>query len=151
MTSRYKRARRGAPDPSDQAPLKRTLESTHSAAVDAWLARALGAGASSADVVREAHAAVEAVWKRAVTALGSVTLSAIAERVLHNASERYGFLSAINPRPNGDARWREVLHERLAAVPSRELMEAVRFGLVELLTVIGTLTAEILSPDLHRS
>jgi hypothetical protein len=120
----------------------------HREAVDAWLERSIDHG-SSIDIVRLFHAAVEAIWNGAVTTLGSVTLTAIAERVLHQASDRYAFLSAVNPRPNGDARWRELLHERLRSVPRAELIEGLRFGLIELLTIIGVLTAEILSEELH--
>jgi hypothetical protein len=125
-------------------------ESSHQAAVDAWLERSIDHD-SSVEVVRLFHTAFEAVWRRAVTTLGSVTLTAIAERVLVNATERYAFLAAVNPRPNGDARWREHLHERLTVVPRADLIAGLRFGLVELLTVIGALTAEILSPELHAA
>ncbi len=121
----------------------------HEAAVDAWIERSLPS--LPIEIVGLFHEALEAVWNRAVTTLGTVTLTAIAERVLYTAVERYGFLSAINPRPNGDARWRAQLHERLAAVPRAELVGGLRFALVELLRVIGSLTAEILSADLHAA
>jgi len=125
-------------------------EPNHAAVVDGWLARTIDDG-SSAEIVRLFHAGVEAVWQRAVTTLGPVTLRAIAERVLHYATDRYAFLGAVKPRPNGDARWREQLHERLTIVPRTELLEGLRFGLIELLTVIGNLTAEILRDDLHAA
>lgn len=125
-------------------------EPSHKAVVDAWLARSVDHD-SSVEIVRLFHAALDAVWNRAVTILGPVTLTAIAERVLHNATERYTFLSAIDPRPNGDARWMERLHERLATVPRAALIEGLRYGLIELLTVIGTLTAEVLRDELHAA
>jgi hypothetical protein len=131
-------------------------EPSHEAVVDAWLARSIDHD-SSVEIVRLFHAALDAVWNRAVTILGPVTLTAIAERVLHNATERYPFLSAIDRRSNsdrrsgGDARWMERLHERLVTVPRAALIESLRYGLIELLTVIGALTAEVLRGELHAA
>jgi hypothetical protein len=126
-------------------------EPSHTAAVDAWLARSIGDHGSSIEVAALFRNAFEALWGRAVTTLGTVTLTAITERVLHTATARHGFLSAVNPRPNGDARWKQHLIERLSTVPRDELIAGLRFALIELLTVVGRLTAEILSPELHAA
>jgi hypothetical protein len=126
-------------------------EPGHSAAVDAWIAQAID-DALPAEVIADLfRVALESLWQRAVTALGSVTLTAIADRVLSTATKRYSFLAAINPQPNSDARPRQLLRDRLVLVPRPELLEGLRFALIELLTVIGRLTAEILSPDLHAA
>jgi len=123
-------------------------EPTHRAAVDAWLAQAID-HASSIEICRLFHAALERIWSRGATTLGTVTLTAIGERVLHTAIERYPFLTAVTPLPNGSGRVRDTLYERLAHVPRATLIEGLRFGMIELLTVIGALTAEILSQELH--
>jgi hypothetical protein len=125
-------------------------EPSHAAVVDAWLARSVDHD-SSVEIVRQFYAALESVWNRAVAVLGPVTLTAIAERVLHHVTERYTFLPAIDPRSNRDARWTERLHERLVTVPRAALIESLRYGLIELLTVIGTLTAEVLRDELHAA
>jgi hypothetical protein len=125
-------------------------EPSHEAVVDAWLARSVDHG-SSVEIVRLFHAALDAVWNRAVTILGPVTLTAIAERVFHHATERYTFLSAIDRRSIGDARWTERLHERLVTVPRAALIESLRYGVIELLAVIGALTAEVLRGELHAA
>lgn len=131
-------------------------EPSHESVVDAWLARSVVHG-SSIEIVRLFHAGLDAVWNRAVAILGPVTLTAIAERVLLNAAERYTFLSAIDrrssadQRSSGDARWTERLYERLVAVPRTALIEGLRHGLIELLTVIGALTAEVLRGELHAA
>jgi hypothetical protein len=125
-------------------------EQSHRAAVDAWIKQVID-DADPAEVVDLFRVAIETLWGRAVTTLGSVTLIAIAERVLSTATGRYSFLSAVNPRPNGDMRWKQQLRDRLAQVPRPELIEGLRFAFIELLTVIGRLTAEILSPDLHAA
>ncbi len=125
-------------------------ERGHEAVVDAWLARSVD-HQSSVGIVRLFYGALDAVWNRAVTILGPVTLTAIAERVLHHATERYTFLSAIDRKPSGDAQWTVRLHERLVTVPRAPLIEGLRYGLIELLTVIGTLTAEVLRGELHAA
>jgi hypothetical protein len=122
-------------------------EPSHAAAVDAWLARSLDDDA--AELIALFRDAFEVLWGRAVTTLGTVTLTAIVERVLHTAAAKHRFLSAVNPRPNGDARWKQVLFDRLSTVPRAELLSGLRFVLIELLTVIGRLTAEILTHELH--
>lgn len=131
-------------------------EPSHEAVVDAWLARSVEHG-SSVEIVRLFHTALGAVWNRAVTILGPVTLTAVAERVLHNAAERYTFLSVIDrrsiadQRSSGDARWMERLYGRLVTVPRTALIEGLRHGLIELLGLIGALTAEVLRGELHAA
>jgi hypothetical protein len=125
-------------------------EPTHRAVVDAWLAEASG-HTSSIELCRMFHGGLERIWGRAQTTLGSVTLTAIAERVLHDTIERYAFLAVVTPLPNGNGRARDTVYERLANIPRHELIEGLRFGVIELLTVIGALTAEILSHDLHEA
>lgn len=122
----------------------------HVAVVDAWLKRSIGER-SSVEAAGLLRAVFESLWSRAVTTLGTVTLIAIAERVLHTATTRYPFFSAVNTRPNGDTQWKQHLQDRLGAVPKLELIEGARFALIELLTVIGRLTAEILSQELHAA
>jgi hypothetical protein len=92
--------------------------------------------------------ALGALWIRTKTTLGEVTLAAIAERVLHNASEKHPLLWSLKVEPASGIQCRE-LRERIGSVQTAELKEAIRCVLVELLTVLGNLTAEILTPELH--
>jgi len=131
---------------ADHAP----AESSHAGVVDAWVRRAIE-NDPSADALELFHVVFETVWNRAVATLGTTTLLAITERVLRTASNRYRFLLAINTRPTTDPRWRQRLYARLGAVPRLQLIEGLRFALIELLTVIGRLTAEILSDELHAA
>ena len=70
----------------------------------------------------------------------------IVERVLHVATERFPVLPSLSidasglscPQPPSDA-----------SLPYEQVSEALRFVLVEFLTVLGELTAEILTPALH--
>lgn len=119
----------------------------HAVCVDAWLERA-PTGLAPEALLRLLEAALDAVWIRTETTLGEVTLTAIAERVLHNASERYSLLWSLKIESTKGIQCRE-LRDRIGSVEPSELREAIRFVLVELLTVLGNLTAEILTPALH--
>ncbi len=119
----------------------------HALCVDAWLERS-ATGLAPEALLRLFEAALNAVWVRTKTTLGEVTLTAITERVLHNASERFTLLWSLKIEPTNGIQCRE-LSDRIGSVAPSELRQAVRFVLVELLTVLGNLTAEILTPALH--
>ena len=120
---------------------------SHEAHVDAWLKRS--AKDLSPEVLLQLfEAALGALWARTTTTLGEVTLTAIADRVLYNASEKFPLFSSLKVDPTGGFQFRE-LRARIGSVRASELSDAVRFVLVEFLTVLGNLTAEILTPELH--
>jgi hypothetical protein len=119
----------------------------HAVRVDAWLERS-AKDLSREDLLQIFDAALGALWARTVTTLGEVTLTAIAERVVHSAAERFLFFSSLEVEPTRGISCGE-LRDRIGAVPDVELREGIRFVLVELLTVLGNLTAEILTPELH--
>jgi hypothetical protein len=74
-------------------------------------------------------------------------LGAIVDRVLYTAAERYPFLAAVRVS-HGSVAFDE-LRNALGTIAREELADAARFALVEFLTVLGKLTAEILTPALH--
>lgn len=123
------------PDPSD-----------HGAHVDAWMAQA-SEGLSREQLVVVFGQGFSALWRRAHQTLGEVTLTAIADRVLYNATEKYPVLSGL--ALEGAGLRCEELRDRAASLPAEELTAGLRFVLVEFLTVLGNLTAEILTPVLH--
>jgi hypothetical protein len=121
-------------------------EFDHSRCVNMWLARAV-ASAPGPRVIDAFETAFSALWQRAHLTLGEVTLAAIVTRVLCSAENEFSFLSALK------------LHEakidcaQLRATAPRlrheQLVDGIRFVLVELLTVVGNLTADILTPAFH--
>ena len=122
-----------------------SVEWDHDLAVTTWLERATGER-SVDTLIRAFEHAFTALWRRSTLTLGEVTLFAIVERVVHTATERYPFLASVEVDSSG-------LHCRDLA--SREgllfdqLSAAIHFVLVELLALIGNLTAQILTPALH--
>src|SRR4051812_32207693 len=118
----------------------------HAACVDAWLERS-GRGLSSPALRRLVEAALGALWARIQATLGVVTLAAIGERVLYTAAEKFPFLASLKVDPPRGIEFRAA--EGVPAPSEAELREGCRFLLVELLSVLGNLTAEILTPQLH--
>jgi hypothetical protein len=117
----------------------------HTAQVDAWL-KPNANGLPPELLLRLFERALEAMWQRTHLTLGAVTLTAIVDRVLHTSAETYPLLSAIQVEADG-IRW-AALHERADGLEASELIKALRLVLIELLTILGNLTAEILTPAL---
>ena len=88
-----------------------------------------------------------ALWQRAYRTLGDVTLSAIADRVLHTAIERFPGLSAVSLGGNGLEF--SGLRDADPSIPPAQLRQGMHFILLEFLTVLGNLTADVLTPALH--
>ena len=123
-----------------------TARRAHERCVDGWLARCVVLD-SSQELAQLLFRATDALWAHAVPVLGNVTLNAIFTRVLRRAEAHYPFAaSAYGKSP---ARRAEL--EQAVTIPASELVEGIRFVLVELLAVLGTLTAEILTPELHAA
>ena len=95
------------------------------------------------------EARLDAIWRRAVITLGEVTMGAIVGRVFYTASELHPSLGALRVSSTGiDYRG---LEQQAGHLDPQDLALGINFILVELLTVIGTLTAEILTPALHEA
>jgi hypothetical protein len=88
-----------------------------------------------------------ALWTRAHRTLGDVTLTAIAARVVYTAAEQFPVLTGLKVEPTGLRC--DVLRERQISLASDELAQGIRFVLTQFLTVLGNLTADVLTPALH--
>jgi hypothetical protein len=118
----------------------------HSNHVNTWMTRE-AKGLSSDQLAQLFERASGALWQRAYFTLGDLTLTAIVDRVLHNATEKFPVFGSLKLDGNGITY--AGFRESASGVSKRELANAIQFILVELLTVIGNLTAEILTPFLH--
>lgn len=122
-------------------------EGNHTASVDSWLKRA-AVGRPPAQLLTLFEAALAALWSRTETTLGEVTLTAVADRVAHNAAEKYTFFASLKVEPLRGITC-EQLHRHIGDVRGDELTAGIRFVLIELLNVLGNLTAELLTEELH--
>lgn len=121
-------------------------ERDHGARVDAWLEHATQ-GVPVEQLVGAFETAFTALWRRAHLTLGDVTLSAITDRVLYVAAERYPIFAAIALDAAG-VHW-DGFRQRAGTQPVAEIVAGARFVLLEFLTVLGKLTGEVLTPPLH--
>jgi len=122
-------------------------ETAHSAFVRTWMERTRGL--PSQQLLRAFEQGFRVMWGRAHQTLGNVTLTAIVDRVLYVAAERYPMLASLKLEEGGIHC--QDLHQRAGSLERDQLAEGVRFVLVEFLTVLGNLTAEILTPALHAA
>jgi hypothetical protein len=116
------------------------------ACVDVWVERA-AKGLPAGLLLQAFQKAFDTLWRRAQLTLGDVTLMAIVDRVLYNAAERFPELVLLTVEPDGLRTL--ALRDRADCVNVDELLEGIRFVLVEFLTVLGSLTAEILTRVLY--
>ncbi len=119
-------------------------ETSHSTCVRAWM-QATTAKLTPEQRLALFERALTALWGRAYRTLGEVTLRAIVDRVLHDVAEDYPLVSALDVGPSG------FRIDELASGEPDELDGAIERTLTELLTVIGNLTADILTPGLHAA
>ena len=126
----------------------RSSETGHAACVSAWLDRTIPEPRSvpAATLLSLFELALTRLWQRAQVTLGEVTMSAIGDRVLYTAAEQYAVLGSLtvdHGPPSFDELRRQTVHDPAV------LHGAIRYVLVEFLTVVGNLTDEILTPGLH--
>ena len=118
----------------------------HSHWVAAWM-NEVAKDLSSEQLLQLFEQAMGTLWNRAHLTLGDVTLSAIMDRVLYKAAEKFPLFESLDVEPNGiDFR---AFREQENVFDDGDLAEAIRFVIVEFLEVIGNLTGEILTPALH--
>ena len=115
----------------------RTPRTTHEACV-----AALTQGRSPGEQQQLLRLGLQAIGSRAQQTLGEVTLGAIVDRVLYTARERHPSLGGLSLEATGF-----VFDEPQSAEP----LDGLRFVVIELLSVLGSLTAEILTPALHAA
>lgn len=121
-------------------------DSDHVGCVDAWFERG-AKGVPVEQLIVAFEAAFTALWRRAHQTLGDVTLAAIIDRVLYVAAEQHPAMSALTLDVAG-VRW-DAFRQRAGSLRAEELVDGVRFVLLEFLTVLGKLTGEVLSAPLH--
>lgn len=92
--------------------------------------------------------AVHVIEKRALMTLSSVTLEVILDRVLHQSNEKFPILSGVK-FINKQLNFQDLLQTGKGHKPE-DLVEALRFLLIELITVLGRITADILTSPLHK-
>jgi hypothetical protein len=123
-------------------------EFDHGARVAAWLKPRSGSR-SGPELLDLLDTALAEIGRTAANTLSEVTLLAVLERVAVHAREEFPAFEALDVDERGltTARLRS-----LDPPPSRkDAADLTRYVLTEFLSVLGNLTAEILSPRLHAA
>jgi hypothetical protein len=124
-------------------------DAKHAAQVDAWIKRVPDALAPR-DVVPAFEEAFAALRRRTQVTLGVVTLSAIVHRVLHDVSKDFPLLAVLKIDDGSRLHFHN-LRKPLSSQDMQLLREGMRAFLVRFLTLVGTLTGQILTPMLYRA
>jgi hypothetical protein len=121
--------------------------SEHTAYVDTWLDR-FPKALTPEQLVSAFEQGFTALSQRAQRTLGDVTVSAIAERVLHDVSAQFPLLAALKVEAGVGVQFGELRH-RVQPEDAEQIREGMRLTLIQFLAVMGNLTADILTPALH--
>ncbi|GAC1536273.1 MAG: hypothetical protein NVS3B10_28920 [Polyangiales bacterium] len=119
----------------------------HEKRVQAWLE---ARGAQQADNTRRTDlllVGLHAIWERARPSLGDVTLAAIVQRAIHTAERRHADLAQLGLRVTDGG----TIGVTNPPPPRADLAPGATYLLVELLHVLGDLTAGALTPALHAA
>ena len=122
-------------------------EHAHEAVVDGWIER--GKSVPLRPFIDAFASALEALWNRALVTLGDVTLTAIVDRVVYTANEEFPTLCLLEVDLTGFRC--DALRARAHELTREQVTPWARFVLLQFLTVLGNLTAEILTPALHAT
>jgi hypothetical protein len=91
--------------------------------------------------------AIKAIEGRTLRTLSLVTVSVILDRVIKEAKEKYPSLSAVKVEPMGLDFTGISSHENHER---KEVLAGLRYLVAELLRVLGSITADILTDSLHK-
>jgi len=121
--------------------------SEHTAYVDTWVER-LPDTLAPAQMVSAFEQGFAALWRRSESTLGDVTVSAIADRVLHDVSVEVPLLASLKVKEGIGVEF-DALRRQVKPEDVEQLRAGMRATLIQFLTVMGHLTADILTPALH--
>jgi hypothetical protein len=119
-------------------------KSEHEICVDVWIEEQ-AKGLAADRLVPLFNQAFRALWQRTERTLGDVTARALADRAFHTGAGGQSLFSMFKVEDSG-IRCVGLGH---GGAPE-DLVVEMRSLLVEFLTVLGNLTAEILTPALHQ-
>lgn len=123
-----------------------THNDIHAKLIDDW-EKAVATKIKQEQHIKLIEKAIKVVEARSLHTLSSITYSVIVDRVIHQSSKKYPLLLKTNLK-SGSFNFKEVHQDNSH---SRQMvLEALRFLLLELLRILGRITAEILTTPLHQ-
>jgi hypothetical protein len=120
----------------------------HAKRVDAWMKR-VSPDLSPDQLILVFESSFDALWRRAHRILGDVTLSAIVDRVIVDVADDFPVVGALRLERGSGVQFR-VLRGQIRPDQTNQLRQGMRATLIQFLTVVGNLTADIPTPALHQ-
>ncbi len=127
--------------------MNRNQREQHAIQVDAWIEKSVN-GLSQAAQAQIFKDAVEVIEKRILATLSAITWNAILDRALIRSAQSFPLLSGIKIQLGGISI--DGLLLNLQDQKANQVIEAFRFLLIEILTIVGNLTAGVLTEPLYR-
>jgi hypothetical protein len=118
----------------------------HASQVDAWEAKN-GKGVSAKELPFLYAKAIQAIERRSLSTLSRITMQVVVDRALHEATEKFPPLSDVK-LGSEDLDFTDYLN--ISNLTSEELKLPLRELLIDLLNVLGNITADILTAPLHK-
>jgi hypothetical protein len=125
----------------------RTAATLHDRCVHAWLAKHDVRNTHDERMATFLLVGMRTIWERARPSLGAVMLTSIVERVISLAQSRHASLARVGLRVHD----RSSIEMLAPAAFTPDIGDAVPFTLAALLDVLDRLTAQTLTPVLHRA
>ncbi len=120
---------------------------THAEQVRVWEEKNC-TGLRSEQIAQLYARAVQAIENRSLVTLSSVTVKVVVDRALYESQGKFPVLAAVNIE--GDRLNLTPLIEKCAGQDLEELRKALRFLLTEVLSVLGNITADVLTAPLYK-
>ena len=127
--------------------MNRDQNEQHAKQVDLWIEKSVRVLSQSAQAQIFGDA-VGVFEKRILVTLSSITWNAILDRALSQSTQSFPLLSGIKIQLGGITI--EGLLPKLQKDKANQVIEAFRYFLIELLTIVGNLTAGVLTEPLYR-
>ncbi len=92
--------------------------------------------------------ALQQVERRCLVTLSSVTVQVVLDRIIHEGIEKYPILKEVTIEVDG-LNFKNISQKK-DHYDLKEINSAFRYLIIEFLTVIGSITSEVLTAPLHK-
>lgn len=120
----------------------------HEAKVRVWL-KETTTGMDASELIDHFEYAITVIWSRAADTVSDVTVAAVFDRVLTEAVHLHPCLALYNIQ-NGHLKLDKCRTE-LMLKTNEEIAQIMLFVFTEFLTILGNITAEVISNQMHKS
>lgn len=122
-------------------------ETTHQELVSFWEEKNIK-NLSTDQAIQVYGSALQAIEQRCLATLSSVTMQVVLDRIIYQGLEQFPFFKELTLEPAG-LNFNNLIQKK-DLYDLKDINTAFRYLLIELLTVIGKITSEVLTVALHK-